>query len=176
MSISRPCVSYWIILSDSFAYRIALQTSFLLHGLPLTWLPRSGLLKDRSQRGFFLSQDLAMGHVFSLVGGWACLDFVFLISERTRNDWSGLLKMQEVHSGMLLFIHYFKRWDFCELLGFVVTTQLTLCRGCWRSLIPQILTGAPAVWKSGAGGQEVGSTWTSTELQYMHTLWPFMLG
>ena len=112
--------------------------------------------------------------MFLLVGAWACLYFVYFSSERTRNVWSGLLKMQLVHSSCPSVYSLFKK---------VKSLWVTLvCRGHTAHFVNIVLTFShstviywlPTVWKLGAVGQEVGKGIHIYWAMCVQALWPFV--
>ena len=71
--------------------------------------------RTEARKVFPLFKCLTECHMFLLVGAWACLYFVYFSSERTRNVWSGLLKMQLVHSSCPSVYSLFKKVKFSFL-------------------------------------------------------------
>lgn len=90
--LSRPYTSYLIILTQTFSpsFFSLLQSSSYVTTKKQANHPR----RTEVRKVFPLFKCLTECCMFLLVGAWACLYFVYLSSERTRNGWSGLLKMQ----------------------------------------------------------------------------------
>ena len=74
------------------------------------------------------------------------------------------LKCSKFTVAVLLFIHYFQRWNLCESLWFVEVVQLVLWALHWHSLIQQLFPGSLLCESWVQWGRRLGREFTFTEL------------